>query len=136
MPVYRVEVVEEHEQIIEEIYHASRPMYYTKIIEIEAEDEEDAEQLAFDGDGELIDENWEYGDTGDSEFYDSGEEVDANYCDTRIENIETLTEFSERARQQQLAYEQMRERARRSGYGQWCVKRDIPTHGEKPVWEV
>jgi len=134
MPIYRVEVVEEHEQIVEEIYHASRPMYYSKIIEIEAEDEEDAEQLAFDGEGELIDEDWDYGDIGNSEFYESGEEIDSNYCDTRVENVETLTEWSERAREQQLLYEQMRQRAAQSWNGRWAKK--IPTHGLKPAWEA
>lgn len=138
MPVYRVTMEERHNDYFEEIYHACREMFCTKVYEIEADNEEEARELAEEDAGTLLEEDWDYGDTHDSDFHESGESIDSEYVDTNV-TIETLDEFSARYQEELRLREEQMERARRR-HSEWLrnrtalrLQREI---GTKPSWEV
>jgi len=133
MPIFRVTVEEEHEDTFEEIYHAWRTMYCTRVVEVEAEDEDEAEALASDGEGTLIEEDWDYGDVSGSEFYESGESIDQNFIDCTY-TVETLSEYSERARAAREQYRQALE-SMRQDHREFLRKREQARLGP-PAWEV
>jgi len=90
MPVYRVEIRDYIEVTLEEIWRAWRTDVETRVYEVEAEDEDEAREIA-EAHGDLIEEDYEYGSIDDSEFYETGDEIDSEYNDRDIdvEEVET-----------------------------------------------
>ena len=87
MPIFRVEINDTFEVSFEEIYRAWRTDSHTRVYEVEAENEEDAEELAEDY-GTLVDEDWENGDIYDSEWYDSGEVLSEDFSERDFDIVE------------------------------------------------
>ena len=84
MPTFEVMVEDVYDQTFEEIYHAYRHFYSQRFYEVEAEDEQEAITLAEEGEGTLLREEIEYGDTVESEFHDSGEPIGEDYVETNV----------------------------------------------------
>jgi hypothetical protein len=138
MPIYRVTIDERHEDCFEEVYHAWREMRCQRIYEVEAENAEEAEDMAHNDQGNLVSEDWDYGDTLDSEFYDTGESVTSEYIDCDV-YCETIEDYEERYRE--LMRQQREEMAQaRATYASWLrsqkMKREGIDPNAKPHWEV
>jgi len=139
MPRYRVELVERHDQTIEEIYRSFQEAFLTRVIEVEAEDEDEAHDLALDGEGDIIDEDWSYGDIYDSEFWESGELIDSEYRETDVESIDEVTayEIEQAELRRQAAIIAERARAQWGTQYSWTVKPKPKTPSlSEPEWEV
>jgi hypothetical protein len=96
MPTYRVEISDRYEQVVEEIYHTFQEAYMLSVIEVDAENAEEAGELARDGEGITISEEWEYGDMYDSEYCDSGDLVSSDFTERVIDNVISLEEEDRR----------------------------------------
>lgn len=95
MPTYTVRVEETYDQRVEEILVAFRPYYIIRVVEVEAENEEEARELALDEMGNVIEEYTDYGEFYDSEFYDYGDVIDEDYVETNVGIIEVENEENE-----------------------------------------
>lgn len=144
MPRYRVEIVERHDQVLEEIWRAYQDAYLTRIIEVDAEDEDEARDLAYDGEGDLIEEDWSYGDVYDSEYYESGDLVESEYVESEIEDICEISEYEIREAEARRHAAEVAARVRAQWSSQWQVPQHsfsfkgravVPTLAN-PEWEV
>ncbi len=138
MPIFRITIEERHNEWVEEIYHTLRDMFCTRVYEVEAEDEDEAQAMAHRDEGHLVSEEWDYGDSHDSEYYDSGEVVESEYVDCEV-TCETLEDYEERYREMERQRLEAQERAR-AAYADWRIRRKLFRHGidpdAKPSWEV
>ena len=146
MPLYRITMETEYEDTIEEIWHAWRASYNTRTVEVEAEDEETAIELAQDGDGRIINEDWDYGDITGSDYHETGECVDSNHIEERITLVETVEDHRirieelERQRQQgrrdrEATLSRMRTVLFDAGVGRTKAA-VVPSITNPPDWEV
>ena len=85
MPEYDVRIEEVYDQCVEEIGRAWRNSTRTRVIRVEADSEEEAMELAQDGYGDEMDEDYDYGDFYDSEVYDYGDVLDEEYVETNVD---------------------------------------------------
>jgi len=70
MPAFIVTIEDTIDETIEEIWHAYRTNTHIRLYRVEAEDENEAREIAEDY-GNLISEDYDYGDIYDSEYYDT-----------------------------------------------------------------
>lgn len=138
MPTFRVTIEEEFEDTIEEIWRAYRASTQSRVVEIEADSEEEAEDLAMDGEGDLISEDWDYGDSCDSEYFDAGDTIDSHHVDVRISEVLTLEAATEQAARARRAYDEMvrRSRAQHQAWMDRKVYGDAPRVVDTPAWKV
>jgi hypothetical protein len=138
MPTYRVTIEEDFEDTIEELWRSYRTATQYRVVEIEAEDEEEAEDLAMDGEGTIISEDWDYGDSCDSEFYDTGDTIDSHHVDTRVGQTVTLEQASRQAEEARRTYEEMIAQSR-AQYRTWMERKvygDAPRIEDPPSWKL
>ena len=138
MPIYRVTIEERHNDYVEEIYHAVREMFCTRVYEVEAEDEQEAQELAEQEEGTLVDEDWDYGDIINSEYHETGESIDSEWQGQDV-TIETMDEYSERYREE-IRRREDQMRIARENHARWLRERELKRMareiGEKPTWEL
>jgi len=91
MPIYRVHVTERHRESVEELYVAYRDAYYDVVYEIEADDEEEAQENYYQGD-RVYDEFSDYGDYYDSEFIETLDVTDSELEEEEIESVECVSD--------------------------------------------
>lgn len=139
MPTYRVTVEDEYEDTIEEIWRSYRASTQTRVIEIEAEDEDEAEQLVLSGmEGTVITDDWDYGDSCDSEYWENGDTIDSSPVEQRIAAVVTLAEAAVQAEAQRQRYEEMIVRSRVQ-HQRWMDNQtygDAPRVVDTPAWKL
>lgn len=139
MPRYRVELVERHDQTIEEIFRSFQEAFLTRVIEVDADNEDHAYDLAMDGEGDLVEEDWSYGDIYDSEFWESGDLIDSEYMETDLESIDEIEEYENRQAELRREEAIIAERARANWASQYSFfvkpKPKVPSLAN-PKWEV
>jgi len=138
MPTYRVTIEEEFEDVIEEIWRSYRSATQSRIMEIEAENEEQAEDLVMAGEGETISEDWDYGDSVDSEYWEAGDTIDSHHVDIRVSNTSTIEEAESQAEASRQQYAEMlaQSRAQHAAWMKSKVYGNAPAVTDSPAWKI
>lgn len=143
MPIYQVIVTETHRETVAEIHHAYRDSYYEVLYEVEADSQEEAEEIYYDG--ERIHDDWvDYGDYYDSEFIETLETVDSECIDETVDEIEEVEEENSHAAQRRRWAAQWNTvnystPQRVNSWGGTVIRTETiadPPLPEKPTWEV
>jgi hypothetical protein len=87
MPIFEVEVVDTYDQTVEEVWHAYRSLSRYNLYRIEAESEEEAEELVGQGEGTLIEENEDIGETYDSDHWADGGIVNEELVERNVDVV-------------------------------------------------